>query len=612
MSDAKNSIMLPLAFRVGAVGHRDLHEADIERLKAEIRNCLTVVRDEVRRLSAIEAAAALYSATPPKVAPGPLRVVSPLAEGADRLIAEEGLRLGAELNVPLPFSQSEYEKDFPDSMEAFRGLLAKGNAFTLDGLRDGGAVQNESYEAVGQFVARNSDLIVAVWDGKHERGPGGTGQIVRFAVRVGVPVWWIHASEANPPTLVRNAFDLNTLKTAPRGDAAYEGLKKLLAQAIVPPEAEAPERGGIFGWAAEGICNSLKADGTPLGEFLTERRLPKWPIWRAYDAMMARAAPHVAKDSSSLAPPKTTVERYWKTIFDVADESAAGYGDRYRSSYVLIALLAVVALGSAALTGDEMFRAFWFVLGFEAAAVAGIIALVVVNQMYRWQERWISYRLVAELSRKQYVLSSLGRALPGSDVVRLSFDSRDGAATPRESWVAWFFMAALRGAEFPQGDMIDAKARSLAVGRSLVADQKAYHEKRLSRSRLAGDRIRLLSEVFFALTIAFVIGKFLALHFHWELGMRGFVLVGAFISAGAGAFVGIRTYAEFSLLARQSAFMLRVLRAYSAELEAAAMSVDQPLSSQQIGRTLFQTTTAMMQDITGWAQLFRIKTIEAG
>jgi hypothetical protein len=385
-----------------------------------------------------------------------------------------------------------------------------------------------------------------------------------------------------------------------------------LAQAIVPPEAEAPERGGMIGRAADGICHALKSDGTPLGEFLAERRLPKWPIWRTYSAMMARAAPQVAKDSSSLAPPKTTAERYWKTIFDFADESAAGYGDRYRSSYVLIALLAVIALGSAALTGDETFRAFWFVFAMEGTAVAGIVTLVVVNQMYRWQERWISYRLVAELCRKQYVLSCLGRALPGSDVIRLSFDSRDAVAAPRESWVAWFFMAALRGAEFPQGDMVDAKARALSVGRSLVDDQKAYHEKRLSRSRLAGDRIRLLSEAFFVLTVLLVIGKFVALQLQWELGMRGFVLIGAFISAGAGAFVGIRTYAEFSLLARQSAFMLRVLRAYSAELEAAAMSVDQPLSSQQIGRTLFQTTTAMMQDITGWAQLFRIKTIEAG
>jgi hypothetical protein len=58
--------------------------------------------------------------------------------------------------------------------------------------------------------------------------------------------------------------------------------------------------------------------------------------------------------------------------------------------------------------------------------------------------------------------------------------------------------------------------------------------------------------------------------------------------------------------------MLRVLKSARADLSAAALAIDQPLASHHLGRTLHATTAAMMRDITGWAHLFRIKTIEAG
>ncbi len=78
----------------------------------------------------------------------------------------------------------------------------------------------------------------------------------------------------------------------------------------------------------------------------------------------------------------------------------------------------------------------------------------------------------------------------------------------------------------------------------------------------------------------------------------------------SGAFVGIRAYSEFSLLARESTHMLGALRDASAGLD--AIDVDEPLASHELGRTLFALTTAMMQDIAGWAQLFRVKNVEFG
>ena len=64
----------------------------------------------------------------------------------------------------------QYERDFPDSVDAFRAALSRATVFTLDGSREGEAERVESYQEVGHFVARNCDLLISVWDGGREHG----------------------------------------------------------------------------------------------------------------------------------------------------------------------------------------------------------------------------------------------------------------------------------------------------------------------------------------------------------------------------------------------------------------------------------------------------------
>ena len=53
-----------------------------------------------------------------------LRLLSPLAEGADRLVAKAALLSGYRLEVAMPFAQAEYEQDFdPEGVTEFRALL---------------------------------------------------------------------------------------------------------------------------------------------------------------------------------------------------------------------------------------------------------------------------------------------------------------------------------------------------------------------------------------------------------------------------------------------------------------------------------------------------------
>jgi hypothetical protein len=127
----------------------------------------------------------------------PIDVVSPLAEGTDRLVAEEAMALGAELTCPLPFPADEYERDFAsaESVAVFRALLAAAREVIVAG--GAGSTQGErnaAYVAAGREMLARVDVLIAVWDGRPSRGEGGTAQIVAEAQERSIPVVWIGAS----------------------------------------------------------------------------------------------------------------------------------------------------------------------------------------------------------------------------------------------------------------------------------------------------------------------------------------------------------------------------------------------------------------------------------
>jgi hypothetical protein len=161
---------------VGVTGHRFL---------VRVHEIAAGVNEALRRIEA---------AFPDR----PLAVISPLAEGADRLVAERALTRGrARLIVPLPLPVDDYLKDFasPASKEAFRALLARADEVIELPLA---ASRNAAYESVGQYVLDHCNLLVAVWDGRAARGRGGTAQVVALARRRGLPLIRISAINHRP------------------------------------------------------------------------------------------------------------------------------------------------------------------------------------------------------------------------------------------------------------------------------------------------------------------------------------------------------------------------------------------------------------------------------
>ena len=122
-----------------------------------------------------------------------LQVVSALAEGADRMVAEAGLAHGAALVAVLPFPHAIYLQDFPEaqSKQDFTRLLeTAAEVVELDGHTASDESRNAAYSAVGEAVVARSDVIFTLWDGCPANGPGGTGEIVDYARHLGRPVLW--------------------------------------------------------------------------------------------------------------------------------------------------------------------------------------------------------------------------------------------------------------------------------------------------------------------------------------------------------------------------------------------------------------------------------------
>jgi hypothetical protein len=177
-----------IRLRVGVSGHRVP-----PKLPA---NAEAPLRAQIDRILAAVLAAA-RAAGIERVTPGEFVIVSSLAEGSDRIVAEAGLAAGFGLQAILPFSRTEYAQDFksPKSREVFDRLLDQASAILeMDGAAD---KRPRAYEATGFLMLENIDLLIAVWDGEAAAGRGGTAQIVNRAVADGIAVVWLDPASPN-------------------------------------------------------------------------------------------------------------------------------------------------------------------------------------------------------------------------------------------------------------------------------------------------------------------------------------------------------------------------------------------------------------------------------
>jgi hypothetical protein len=185
-----------LTVRVGITGHRP-DKLDGSSIDSVVRHLPTL-------FAAIENAALdilaqnedFYVDRSRKVNTPQFRLITGFAEGAD-LIAVDHCPNDWAIEAVLPFPEKEFIKDFagsykhsvPDRSTQFEEALEKASSRTE--LPAPSGAREKGYVAMGGFLLRQIDVLIAIWDGEPPAKPGGTGAVVTTAVREEIPVIWI-------------------------------------------------------------------------------------------------------------------------------------------------------------------------------------------------------------------------------------------------------------------------------------------------------------------------------------------------------------------------------------------------------------------------------------
>lgn len=354
---------IPVRLRIGVTGHRQLD--NIDALRERISEVLE--RIAVRL---------------PLSASLPIRfaVVSPLAEGADRLVADTILNQvdHTTLEVPLPLPLEEYLKDFetPGSRKEFDRLRQRA---VLEIEAPASNTREEAYERVGHFVVDRCDVLIALWDGEEPRGRGGTAYIVDRARKREMPVYWIDTQA-----------DFSISEENTDGIAAA-----VLAEA--DHYNAAPIRGYERALASE-RAYLLPANRTES----TDLRLDEFADW--------------------ILP-----------YFVRADRLALREQHRYHRGTWLLFSAAALAVSSAAASAafPSAFERVEYLPGVaEVAFLLAVVVIYVTGTRRRIHERWIWYRFLAERFRSAFFLALAGlgqRSAGGFNIISTEEDAQEWA-----------------------------------------------------------------------------------------------------------------------------------------------------------------------------------------
>ena len=120
---------------------------------------------------------------------------SAVAEGSDQLVADLALRNeDIKLIITLPLSASDYLDDFEThfGIQKFSDLVQ--SAHRIIQLPDQ-PDHETAYQFLGEFLVKECDVLIAIWNGTFSNKPGGTSEVVKLATKMEKPIIWIYSSQ---------------------------------------------------------------------------------------------------------------------------------------------------------------------------------------------------------------------------------------------------------------------------------------------------------------------------------------------------------------------------------------------------------------------------------
>jgi len=383
---------LPLV--VAVTGHRDLLEHEYDGITNETEKFLSdLMRDFTERR---------------------IEVMSPLAEGADRIVARVALDLGLELIAPLPMEQSEYRKDFQTaaSRAEFDELCLQASQVLV--LSAESTDRDRLYAQLGVFLSAHCHILLAIWDGKLGKRLGGTAQVVKFHhdnVMDGYVPTMVTAQQMLIDDESDLVFHIVCSRDRENGEPA-PGLEPLetgwYTKNIAEPRSDSlPEqhrqifkRSNEFSRDAIRFGDSIDAQGWSLIDDTPERDLPCGA--RTIDRLF-RAADWLA------------IHYRWRTLLFL------------RVAHILAFLMGLLFILYTDLWAEEYLMSLFLVCFAVAAAVQ------YTAKRRCWHRKYLDYRTLAEGLRVQFYWAAAG--VVSDSVARYSHDNYLQAQDAELGWI---------------------------------------------------------------------------------------------------------------------------------------------------------------------------------
>jgi hypothetical protein len=529
---------IPFTLRVGVTGHRTFE--DRASLIPAVRKALRQVKEMVPSLSADGLV---------------LIVVSALAEGADRLVAELVLEEpGSRLEAALPLPVADYERDFEDaaSRRQFEELLKRASRAWI---APATLHREEAYERAGCYVVDRSDVVVALWDGEPARGRGGTAAIVAYARDRNVPLVWV----------------------------------RTLGEPVVASERTGP-RAEVIGSAARQL-----------------REYNVGVIGRAdFDARVRKQMDDLRPDlpeASRVDPLSVSVENVaaWLVPYFVrADVLAVRLQRVFRGLSTATFGMAAAAVLIVAIQVNFFPSLNWLV-ALEVIALVSLLAIPILNRRWRLHDRWISYRFLAERLRSVYFLTLAGAVDGTARTAPLAYLS-----DPSETWIERALAEVVtHRPEIGTGSPEVASLRRY-LSHYWIGGQIGYHQKAARRHRARDDALTRATALLFSFTLVAAVLHMAGIGEHGTHRTHlALLLVVASISIPAiGAAVhGISTQRQFRRQADRYQRMAGLLAQLQEEMDNAE-------SVERVRQLAADTERVMREENSDWFGVMRFHDME--
>ena len=461
---------------IGVTGHRDLRPQDLSPLRERVR----ALFEELRLLC-------------PST---PLVLLSPLAEGADRLVAAVALEVGCRLVVPLPLTREEYERDFgtEESRGEFADLLSRAvKVFVVeeaegrepDGERTPAEQRNRRYALAGAWVSRHSQVVMALWDGAESDAEGGTAHTISFELK-GIPEdYYIPRSILDPieSGAVYHVVTPRVANPEPAGEPF--AVRKYF------PEVAAGET-----WSEEAYNKLLKRLDTFNRDVVRFTQPDAASVAQSKEWVLSREV------QNSVAEPEELLVLHH---YAVADVLAIFFQARTRR-----ALLGLLALGVLAFSLFEVYDELLpdvpvTLLLYPACLLAAYLWLFLARRR-GYRNKYLDYRALAEGMRVQLFWN----------VVGLQDDAANHYLRKHSGEMEWI-REALRGVNllsWRSGEAISRWKRQDFVARCLIAceswsrDQAKFFARAKERDERKQRKLRLAASLLFGFGVAVAVVLF--------------------------------------------------------------------------------------------------------